>query len=534
VALGGADYVIVGAGSAGAVLANRLSADPSINVVLIEAGGEANAFMIELPVGYAKILTNPKLDWCYEQAPDASINGRSWVWSAGRLLGGGSSVNGQVYIRGTRHDFDHWAALGATGWGFDEVFPFFLRSEHWHGAPSQAHGSTGPLSVAPVRDPHPLCGVFLEGCREIGLPVLAEYNDGANFGAFMTQTNQRDGWRCSTEKGYLRPIRKRPNLRILTHAEVELIRVVGGRAAGVTLNRGGRREQIDARREVLVCAGALGSPALLMRSGIGPAAYLKAQGIEVVHEAPEIGQNLQEHSGVGVSRLVNVRTLNREMGPLDMVRHFAKFFWNRSGPMSAPAVQAMGLAKTRDGLTEPDVQLHFSPLAVDIQPDTPSPATAAMAKAAAVTIYASLCRPRGRGRIELGKGGRPRVAHQLVGNGEDLATLTAGMRLVNRIFETPAFQKLTIGPLSPHAVPTTDEEWIKHIRAKAVITWHPVGTCRMGSDAGSVVDPQLRLRGLRGLRVVDASVMPTPTSGNTNAPTIMIGEKAAEMILSNA
>jgi choline dehydrogenase len=271
-----------------------------------------------------------------------------------------------------------------------------------------------------------------------------------------------------------------------------------------------------------------------MRSGIGPAAYLREQGIAVVHDAPGVGQNLQEHSAAGISRYVNVRTLNCEIGPLDMARHFAKFFWNKSGPMSAPAVQAMGLAKTRGTLARSDVQLHFSPLAASIDADTISPGAATMAKEAAVTIYASLCKPRGRGRIELGKGGRPRVVHQLVGDDQDLATLIGGMRLVNRIFETPAFRELTTGQRSPTVVPTTDEGWTEHIRANAVITWHPVGTCRMGSDSEAVVDPQLRFRGLRGLRIVDASVMPTTTSCNTNAPTIMIAEKAAEMILLTA
>jgi choline dehydrogenase len=527
------DYVIVGAGSAGAVLANRLSENPHNTVTLLEAGGEASSFFVKLPVGFARLINNAKFDWKYEQDPDPSLNGRSWVWAAGRLLGGSSSINGQVYIRGTRGDFDAWADMGATGWSFDEVFPYFLRSEHWHGAPSQAHGSSGPLSVSPIRDPHPLCDVFLSGCRQIGLPTLDEHNGGQSFGAFMTQTNQRDGWRCSTELGYLRPIRNRPNLHVITEAHVQAIRVMDGRAVGVTLIRKGIEERIDARREVLVCAGAIGSPALLMRSGIGPAAYLRERGIELVHDSAGVGQNLQEHSGIGMSRFVNVPTLNTQMGPIDMVRYLAKFLWNRSGPLSSPAVQAMGLAKTHEGIAEPDVQLHFTPLASDIGAHTPTPAAAVMAKEAAVTIYASLCKPKGRGRIELGQNGQPRIVHQLVGNDDDLATLTGGLRLIDRIFQSPAFRAIVTRPRLPSVVPTTNEGWIDHIRANAVITWHPVGTCRMGSDTMSVVDPSLRLRGLQGLRVVDASVMPTPTSSNTNAPTIMIGEKAAEMILAN-
>ena len=525
-----ASYVIVGAGSAGAVLANRLSEDPSNSVILIEAGGEARSFLVQLPVGFARMIGKSRYDWTYEQAPDASINGRRWIWSGGKMLGGSSSLNGQVYIRGTRRDFDDWAAAGATGWSFAEVLPYFLRSEHWHGPPSQAHGASGPLSVSPIRDPHPLCRTFLEACRETGIPTLDEYNDGADFGAFLTQANQRDGWRCSTEKAYLRPIRQRPNLRILTNAHVETVRIVDGRAIGVTLVRGGVQQRIDASREVLVCAGAIGSPALLMRSGIGPAQHLRDKGIEVVLDAAGVGRNLQEHSAVGMSRLVGERTLNTQMSPAAMLRYFAKFFWNRSGPLSAPAVQAMGLAKTRPGIPHADVQLHFSPLATDIEPATRTPAEAAMAPERAVTIYTSLCKPEGRGKVELGNDGSPRVVHELVGNGNDLATLVGGMKLADRIFASPAFRRIVTGNRSPGSIPTTDQGWIEHIRAHAVITWHPVGTCRMGSDKDAVVDPGLRFRGIDRLRIVDASVMPITTSSNTNAPTIMIAEKAAEMI----
>jgi choline dehydrogenase len=479
------------------------------------------------------MIADPKFDWNYTQEPDPSINGRSWIWSAGRMLGGSSSINGQVYIRGTRNDFDQWEALGATGWGFADVFPYFLRSEHWDGAPSQTHGSTGPLSVAPIRDPHPLCQLFLEACRQTGLPTLSEYNDGSSFGAFLTQTNQRDGWRCSTELAYLRPIRKRPNLRIITHAEVQTVRIEDGRATGVIVRRNGRLERVDASGEVILSAGAIGSPAILLRSGIGPAETLRSHGIAVAHELSGVGRNLQEHSGVGMSQFVRVPTLNTQMGPFAMLGHLARFAWGRKGALSAPAVQAMALAKTRDGIAEPDVQLHFGPMAAEINATTQSPALAPMAKEAAVTIYASLCKPKGRGHVSLGPDGHPNIVHELVGDERDLATLVGGMRLVSRIFGSDAFRAIVTGPRLPATLPTTSEGWIDHIRANAVITWHPVGTCRMGSDADAVVDPSLRVRGIQGLRVVDASVMPTTTStrGNTNAPTIMIGEKAADIIL---
>lgn len=529
VAFAEADYVIVGAGSAGAVVANRLSEDPKTSVVLIEAGGTARDFLVQLPVGFLRMLLREKYDWAYQQEPDPTLNGRAWIWSAGKMLGGSSSLNGQVYIRGTAHDFDEWAEMGATGWGFRDVFPYFLRSESWVGAPSQAHGSSGPLTVTPTRDPHPLCDAFLQGCAEIGVPTLDDYNDGSDFGAFMTQTNQRDGWRCSTEKGYLRPIRKRPNLRIITEAEVETIDTAEGRATGVTLRQGGQRRTVRAHREVIVSAGAMGSPALLMRSGIGPGEALRAQGIAVVRDSAGVGANLQEHSASATTRRVSVPTLNNETGPLDLARHFAKFFWNRKGPIGAPAVQAMAFARTRPELRWPDVQLHFMPLVyATLDPHTPTRMGIPMCSA--ITVSVSPCKPQGRGRVVLGEGGRPKVLHQALGNAEDVRTLIDGLKMVDALYEAPAMARIVEGRMSPAHKPETDEQWMDHLRETLSITWHAAGTCRMGSDAAAVVDPQLRVRGVDGLRVVDASVMPTTTSGNTNAATIMIGEKAAEMI----
>ena len=526
-----ADYVIVGGGSAGAVLANRLTEDPGVSVALVEAGGEARSFLVQLPVGFLNMLQRPQYDWSYQQDPDPTLDGRSWVWSGGRMLGGGSSINGQVYIRGVRHDFDEWAELGATGWGFNDVFPYFLRSEQWEGQPSQAHGDNGPLTVAPIRDPHPLAFTFLEGCSQIGLPTLDDYNDGSDYGAFLTQTNQRDGWRCSTEKAYLRPVRKRPNLQVITNAEVETIELADGRARGVVFRRDGRREVVAARREVLVCAGAMGSPALLMRSGIGPADVLRERGVAVVHDLPGVGANLQEHSASATSRRVNVQTLNDQTSPFDMARHFAKFFWNRTGPIGAPAVQAMAFAKTDPALAWPDVQLHFMPLVyATTAADASMPTRMGMPICSAVTVSVSLCKPKGRGRVVLDADLRPRIIHQALGHPEDVRTLIDGLRLVDRLFNTEALGKVVTGRFEPAVLPETDEEWMAYMRTNLNLTWHAAGTCRMGSDADAVVDPMLRVRGVAGLRVVDASVMPTTTSANTNAATIMIGEKAAEMI----
>ena len=529
-----ADYIIVGAGSAGAVLANRLSEDRKTRVLLIEAGGEAKSFLVQMPVGFARMLTNPKFDWGYEQQPDPSINGRRFTWSAGKMLGGSSSINGQVYIRGTRGDFDHWAELGATGWSWSEVFPYFLKSEHWHGPPSQAHGSHGPLSVSPMIDPHPLCATFLAACNEFGLPTRADYNAGEMDGVFLTEASQRGGWRCSTEKGYLRPARQRPNLEIITEAEVEAVRIEDGRAVGVVFTRAGQREEAAAEREVLVCCGALGSPALLMRSGIGPGGYLQSRGIEVKRDLSGVGQNLQEHSGSSQSKFVNRPTLNSQLGQWEILRDTLRFLWNRKGPMSAPAVQAMAFARTEPDMDGPDIQIHFMPLAYDVEPETLSAAVAVMPKEPCVSINVTLCHPKGRGRVELNDRGRPVASHQLLGHQDDLEKHIAGMKLVDRIYRQPAFQKIVIGDRQPHPVPQDDADWIAYARAKTLLAYHPVGTCRMGSDAASVVDPRLRVRGVERLRVVDASVMPTLTSGNTNAAAIMIGEKAADMIIATS
>jgi len=527
-----ADFIVVGGGSAGAVIASRLSEDRATSVLLIEAGGTGRSLLTEMPAGYARIVADPGFDWVYEPVADPSQGGREWIWSAGKMLGGSSSLNGQVYIRGTRADFDEWAALGAKGWGFNDVFPYFLRSECWSGVPSQAHGSTGPLAVSPVRDPNPLCGVFLAGCAEAGIPTLEEHNDGSGFGAFMTQTNQQGGLRCSTEKAYLRPARTRRNLKILTAAEVKRVRIEGGRAVGVEIIRDGAAQFATARREIVLSAGALGSPALLMRSGIGPADYLRSRGIGPLYDRPALGRNLQEHSIGRLSKFVSVPTLNMQLGRVAMWQHTLNFFLRRKGPLSSPAIQAMALAKTRDDLDQADVQLHFSPLAYSIRPEARTIVGSPMAKRPALTIAASICKPKGRGHIELGDDGRPRVVHQLLGNDDDVDTLIGGLGLIGRIFETPAFRAIVEDEFLPDFVPVDREGWLDYLRRTACLTWHPVGTCRMGSDEEAIVDPELRVQGIGGLRIADASIMPTTTSCNTNAPTIMIGERAAEFIRS--
>ncbi|TVV76775.1 FAD-binding protein [Sphingomonas solaris] len=525
-----ADYVIAGGGRAGCVLASRLSEDPDCKVVLLEAGGGSDIFRVKMPTGAYTLLGKPKYDWLYMTEPDPSLGGRVMAWSAGRMLGGGSAINGMMYIRGARADYDGWAADGCTGWTWDEVQPYFRKSEGYTGAPSQSHSSLGPLGVSFPRDIHPLSEAFVDACEDYGLRRIEDYCAGDIDGAFISLVTQRDGQRSSAARAFLDEAATRPNLTIVTDALVDKVTIEDGRATGVVFRHDDEPRTVRARREVILSAGTMQSPAVLMRSGIGPAAALRALGIEVQVDAPGVGQNLQEHASFHTSYFVDVPTYNSVLGPVKMVGHLLRYVFGRRGVMSATPVEAMAFLRSRPDLAEPDIKLQFGAMCFDAAKRRPH-------ERPGVIVYANVAKPRSRGEIRLRSkhaADSPIVDHRLLGDPEDMAALVRGVKMVDEIFHTPALAPHLRGQNMPAHKPKTDAEWEDAIRKTSGIGYHPVGTCRMGGDAGSVVDPHLRVRGVTGLRVVDASIMPVMPSANTNAPAIMIGEKGADLIRADA
>lgn len=524
------DYVIVGAGSAGCVIANRLSADPQTKVALIEAGGPDTNPWIHIPVGYFKTMHNPSVDWCYRTEPDPGLNGRSIDWPRGKVLGGSSSLNGLLYVRGQKEDYDRWRQMGNVGWGWDDVLPLFKRSEDQERGEDEYHGVGGPLSVSNMRIQRPICDAWVAAAQAAGYPFNPDYNGANQEGVGYFQLTTRNGRRCSAAVAYLKPIRNRQNLTIITRALVTRVAMDGKRATGVVYrDRSGETKTVKARREVILSGGAINSPQILMLSGIGDPDHLKANGIEPVHALPNVGRGLQDHLQARLVFKCNEPTLNDEVRSLfNQARIALKYALFRAGPMTMAASLATGFMKTRPDVQTPDIQFHVQPWSADSPGEGVHPFSA-------FTMSVCQLRPESRGELRL-DGPDPasyvKITPNYLSTETDCRTIVAGVKIARNI----ARHNPLASKISEEFRPTADlscddyEGTLDWARSNSVSIYHPTGTCAMGTTDAAVVGPDLKVKGIEGLRVADCSIMPEIVSGNTNAPAIMIGEKASDLI----
>lgn len=523
------DYVIVGAGSAGCVLANRLSADPAIRVCLIEAGGSDWYPWIHIPIGYFYTFDNPRTDWRFRTEPDAGLNGRSIKYPRGRVLGGTSSINGMVYIRGQAADYDGWRQQGNVGWAWNDVLPYFRKSEDQARGANEAHGAGGELRVEDLRASWEVLDAFCEAAVQSGIPRTQDFNAGDNEGVGYFQVTQKNGRRMSTARAFLKPARRRSNLTVLSNTHARRIRFAGRRAVGVDYCRNGVDGSIAVDRELILAAGAIGSPHLLMLSGVGDAAALRDHGIGVVHHLPGVGANLQDHLAVRTMyKVSNTVTLNELASSLaGRVKMGLEYLLHRRGPLTIPPALVTAFVKSDASRATPDLQFVCYPLTYDTTGDPPH-------RFPGFTAGICLLHPESRGSITLKSNdpfAAPAIRLNFLSTPADRATAVAGVKAMREVCAAPAMRRFAPVEFAPGPGYQSDDELSAGIGRIGATIFHPVGTCKMGSDNGAVVDARLRVHGVDGLRVVDASIMPTIISGNTNATTIMIGEKASDMIL---